>query len=90
MTGNYSEQQLIEATYDIRKKLGYDNTKMAIDLITQGDLKAAVEIILRYYDKRYFESLSRKSHQVENRFEIKMKDLPRLAKVLSNKTQNAV
>lgn len=58
--GAVGKAGLIEATERIRKKLGGLRTQQAIDHIQQGNLAAATDIILDYYDKTYTYDLHRK------------------------------
>lgn len=58
--GAIEHTELIAATERIRKKLGGLRTKEAIALIQQGNLAAATDIILDYYDKTYTYDLHRK------------------------------
>jgi tRNA 2-selenouridine synthase len=51
--GKYSAKELIESIEKIRKRVGFQNAKAAIEAINQGDLKKACEISLVYYDKSY-------------------------------------
>ncbi|HXP49668.1 MAG TPA: tRNA 2-selenouridine(34) synthase MnmH, partial [Bacteroidia bacterium] len=51
--GKYSAKELIESIEKIRKRVGFQNAKAAVEAINQGDLKRACEISLVYYDKSY-------------------------------------
>jgi tRNA 2-selenouridine synthase len=51
--GKYSAQELSESIEKIKKRLGPQHAKAAIEAIQQGDLKTACEISLTYYDKSY-------------------------------------
>lgn len=51
--GKFSKEELIASIEKIRKRLGYQNAKAAIEAIHAGELKRACEISLAYYDKSY-------------------------------------
>ena len=44
----------------VSKRLGGDNTKEVLNAIDAGNYVKAIEIILKYYDKTYMYSISRK------------------------------
>ncbi len=49
--GKFTKVELIASIEKIRKRLGFQNAKAAIEAINEGDLKRACEISLVYYDK---------------------------------------
>jgi len=51
--GKFSAEELIASIEKIRKRVGFQNAKAAIEAIKLGDLKKACEISLVYYDKSY-------------------------------------
>ncbi len=51
--GIFSNEELIPAFERIRKRLGGDNVKLAIEALNSGDISTAASIALRYYDKSY-------------------------------------
>jgi tRNA 2-selenouridine synthase len=56
----YPVGMLNDSILRIRKRLGGDNTRNALDAIANGDFETAIRITLGYYDKAYFYSLKRK------------------------------
>ncbi|HIK15776.1 MAG TPA: tRNA 2-selenouridine(34) synthase MnmH [Leptolyngbyaceae cyanobacterium M33_DOE_097] len=58
--GAVNPQELITATERLRKRLGGDRTQTAVEAIQQGDLAAAIAIVLDYYDKTYTYDLQRR------------------------------
>ncbi|MBN1143815.1 MAG: tRNA 2-selenouridine(34) synthase MnmH [Bacteroidales bacterium] len=46
-------QLLVEGVKRIERRLGMENTARAIELIENGNMTAAVEIVLKYYDRMY-------------------------------------
>jgi tRNA 2-selenouridine synthase len=58
--GKFDPEALIEATRRIEKRLGPEQTKTAVALITEGKMSEACAIILRYYDKTYDFGLSKR------------------------------
>lgn len=51
--GKFSADELIASIEKIRKRVGFQNAKTAIEAINQGDLRKACELSLVYYDKSY-------------------------------------
>lgn len=51
--GKFAPEDLKDAISRITKRLGGGETKIALDAIDSGDIKAAFEICLKYYDKTY-------------------------------------
>lgn len=58
--GQATTDELVTATERIRKRLGGLCTQQAVDFIRQGNLVAACDIILSYYDKTYTYDLHRR------------------------------
>src|SRR5690606_22966722 len=57
-------QAVIDRIGRIRNKLGGLAMKEAIQSVEQGDVEAAVSILLYYYDKAYAKSLAGREHQI--------------------------
>ncbi|MEM9918157.1 MAG: tRNA 2-selenouridine(34) synthase MnmH [Bacteroidota bacterium] len=57
--GAYPKEDLIEAFNRIRKRLGGQHLKAALEALQEGDLRSAAAIALRYYDKSYHFFLER-------------------------------
>lgn len=51
---------LEHATENIRKRLGPDQTKLAIEAIKANRMREFIEIVLRYYDKSYRNCISKR------------------------------
>ncbi|MBK8506277.1 MAG: tRNA 2-selenouridine(34) synthase MnmH [Saprospiraceae bacterium] len=83
-------EKLIEATYSIQKKLGSEKTTKAVELMKEGNLEAAAEIILTYYDRFYHKSISKKEALVVRKIECQMNELPELAVGLANDIVNEI
>lgn len=58
--GQFDPALLRESIIRISKRLGGDNTKLAIESVEGGDIRKAIEIVLVYYDKSYRYGLSRR------------------------------
>lgn len=56
--GVFSTELLESAFLRIKKRLGLENTKKAISLLNEDNLKDAASIALAYYDKSYSKSLA--------------------------------
>jgi tRNA 2-selenouridine synthase len=59
--GVFDKEMLIENTNKLEKYLGGENHKKVVEAIDSGNLKDAAMILLRYYDKKYRESLMQRS-----------------------------
>jgi tRNA 2-selenouridine synthase len=65
--GDADPRGLIESTRRIERRLGGLATRAAVSAIEQGDLAAACELILDYYDKTYTYGLSRRDPDLVHR-----------------------
>jgi hypothetical protein len=80
---------LEEGVKKIEKRLGLENAGIAIECIRKGDMKRAVEIVLKYYDKIYERSMS--MHQRRSSFKINVgegEDAVEIAKEIIRVTSN--
>ena len=64
--GTVDREALLEATMRLQKRLGGDRTQQAVDFIQQGNLAAAINTVLDYYDKAYRYDLKRRQVCVES------------------------
>jgi tRNA 2-selenouridine synthase len=64
--GQANRADLIEATERIRKRLGGLRTQQAVDLLQQGQLAAAFDLMLDYYDQTYRYDLSRRAVLIQS------------------------
>ncbi|MEO0758235.1 MAG: tRNA 2-selenouridine(34) synthase MnmH [Cyanobacteria bacterium J06648_16] len=62
--GEADTESLVEATERVRRRLGGERTQTAIEHIRRGNLRAAVEILLLYYDKAYRYDLERRQKTI--------------------------
>ena len=62
--GEADTESLVAATERVRRRLGGERTQTAVDHIREGNLAAAVEILLMYYDKAYRYDLERRSKTI--------------------------
>ena len=58
--GVMDSAELIAATERLKKRLGGDRVRAAINYIQSGNLAAAIEMVLDYYDKTYLYDLQRR------------------------------
>lgn len=58
--GRTDPVELIGATQRIKKKLGGERTRVAVELIRQNEIREACRIILDYYDRSYRADLNRR------------------------------
>jgi tRNA 2-selenouridine synthase len=62
--GNFDKEKLAEAIERIQKRLGGLETKTAILLLSEGNIKECFRILLKYYDKLYYKGLhNRKNYE---------------------------
>lgn len=59
--GKFKIEELKEATLRIKKRLGGQHLKTAIEALEKGDLHTACEINLAYYDKAYLYGLGKRN-----------------------------
>ena len=59
----FESKMLSESVMKISKRLGGDNTKAALESISDGDFSKAIEITLQYYDKTYLHGISKKEKE---------------------------
>jgi len=59
----YPPELLLHSVMKIRKRLGGDRTREAVDAVNKGNFATAITITLQYYDKAYRYSLSRKPQE---------------------------
>lgn len=59
--GDFDPQMLKDALQKIKKRLGENNVQEANEAIERGDIATAIAISLRYYDKGYEKSTSKRS-----------------------------
>lgn len=62
--GDFEIDDLKIAFEKIKKRLGYDNYKFALDALEAGDVRRAADIALVYYDKGYEKSIEKRSSTV--------------------------
>jgi tRNA 2-selenouridine synthase len=59
--GTLDKTALTDATIRITKKLGHQQAQQVADLLAENNIRAAFEILLRYYDKLYAKSLQNRN-----------------------------
>lgn len=64
--GVMDRHALVVATERLRKRLGGDRVRAAVTCIEQGNLAAAMEIVLDYYDKTYLYDLKRRNGAIHS------------------------
>ncbi len=78
--GKYSAQELIESIEKIRKRVGFQNAKAAVEAINTGDLKKACEISLVYYDKSYDHGVAKRDASTINKIQFEELNPKEIAK----------
>jgi tRNA 2-selenouridine synthase len=83
--GSLPKEKLLRATDRIRKRLGHERTEAALQHIEEGELEAAVAIILSYYDKAYSKGIQKKEKLLQEKFSFKEGDPKAIAEALIEK-----
>ena len=87
--GHCSKEILIECFERIKKRLGFDNAKKAIQLIENGDIRGAADIAMKYYDKGYAKSIGDKENRAIAKVKMESGDIAlAVAKVMEVKIKN--
>ncbi|MBE9488555.1 MAG: tRNA 2-selenouridine(34) synthase MnmH [Bacteroidetes bacterium] len=87
--GQCSKEFLIECFDRIKKRLGFDNAKNAIELVENGDIRGAADIAMKYYDKGYAKSIGDKEKTAIAKVEMESSDIAlAVAKVIEIKIKN--
>ncbi len=68
--GKFSKEDLIASIEKIRKRLGFQNAKAAIEAINAGELKKACEMSLAYYDKSYNHGVAKRNPSTINKINV--------------------
>ncbi|MBD1392943.1 tRNA 2-selenouridine(34) synthase MnmH [Mucilaginibacter glaciei] len=87
--GSLDKDFLIESTERIRKRLGPEQTKYAIEAIMEGRMRDFVKIVLVYYDKTYRTGLSKRDVSKVLSLELDDTDIATQANNILNFTINA-
>ncbi|MBP6391314.1 MAG: tRNA 2-selenouridine(34) synthase MnmH [Flavobacteriales bacterium] len=82
--GQYPRELLAEAVQRIRKRLGPQHCKVALEALADGDLRGVALISLRYYDKTYAHGAAQRDPQRVTRLPASQGDLRGLAKRLKD------
>lgn len=64
--GTVESEALVAATVRLNKRLGGERTQQAINFIREGNLAAAIDTVLDYYDKTYLYDLKRRQVDIES------------------------
>lgn len=68
--GIHSQEEMIQATQRLFKKLGAVRTKQAVQCIQDKEIKKAISILLEYYDQAYTYSCERNARQCSSSYSI--------------------
>ncbi len=61
--GCFDKEMLVMCFNKIKKRLGFDQVKIAIEYLEQDNIREAARIALRYYDKSYQHSFDQRSQE---------------------------
>jgi len=74
--GDFNEQELRDAIERVRERLGGLHTKLALQMLEEGDRRACCEILLEhYYDKTYLHGLSKRPQENIHRIPVSLTDI---------------
>ena len=82
---SFNADHLISCFEKIARRIGSENLKIAIESIRNDDLKSACQIVLKYYDKAYLVSLSKKQPELVNDIQISNSDVSLIAEMLQDR-----
>lgn len=68
--GKRSKEELIESAEKTSRRMGPQHLKHAIELIEGGDIRAFISEMLKYYDKSYLYSYTRRMNTSECKLEV--------------------
>lgn len=80
-----SEEKLIRATESIKKRFGVKETAQTIAHIKAGEAEAAAQLLLTYYDRRYYKSIAEKEKQIKLNLPTSSDDPLQIAKLILEK-----
>ena len=86
--GSLDKDFLVECTDRIRKRLGHQNTKLAITAIREDRMADFIQLVLVYYDKTYRATLTGRDPALVFPVVIKGADAAANARQLLKATQN--
>ena len=81
----FNQEYLIGCFEKIGRRLGSENLKTSVDCLKNDDLKTACHIVLKYYDKAYLNSLSKKNPELVQMVQCNDTDLGKIAEMLKVK-----
>lgn len=84
MYAQAGHEELIASVTKIRKRLGGQHANAAISFIEQGDLSAAADVLLAYYDKAYMHALNLRGAFVARRIDLQDVAMSQRAEVLKH------
>ena len=83
-------QLLVDATERIKKRLGGQHHKAALDALAVQDYAAVADMMLTYYDKAYLYGLSQREQSLISTFEVEKDEPENTAKMLIDWIKNNV
>jgi tRNA 2-selenouridine synthase len=81
----FNTEYLIGCFEKISRRIGSENSKTAVDCLKNDDLTTACQIVLKYYDKAYLNSLSKKNQELVNMVKCNDMDLGKISEMLMAK-----
>jgi len=84
----FNKEYLIGCFEKIGRRIGSENLKTAVYCLNNDDLKTACNIVLKYYDKAYLNSLSKKNSELVHTIECPDTDLTLISEILQAKVNS--
>jgi tRNA 2-selenouridine synthase len=83
--GRFPHHELAEASMKVKKRMGPQNLKKALDFLNQGDFDSWLDLILEYYDKLYAFGNSQRNQDTITKVETDLSDMDKVVDMLINK-----
>jgi tRNA 2-selenouridine synthase len=83
-----NKEILLNSLHKIEKRLGSNNVSDAIAALNNKDLIGFTEIVLKYYDKAYLNSLSKKPAHLVKMIKLDTENLEETAKILIKESES--
>lgn len=85
-----SKEVLLNSLHKIEKRLGGKNLADATEALNNNDLQSFTEIVLKYYDKAYLNSLSKKPEHLVHRIKVNTAEIETTAQILIKESEQLI
>lgn len=80
--GKQGVEALADSAVKTSKRMGPQHVKHALELLQAGETRAFIAEMLKYYDKTYLHSFSRRTHTEEKKLEVSGKSVNEICSIL--------